>query len=399
MPADVDSRLSSGILRPRDEQDLLELIAGCTHALEPVGFGSKRAIGHPVAARTLALDAFSGVLAYEPEELVLTAGPSTALAEIEALLASHSQRLAFEPPPVALWPHRGGAQSLGGVLAGNLSGSRRICAGAARDHFLGFTAINGRAERFVGGGRVVKNVTGYDLPKLLAGSWGTLAVLTSVTVRTAPLPEAELTLRIAADNVAAGAALMRAALRSTCEVSSAAFVPPDGVLLRLEGPCASVRDRASALLHELGFDAAGEWSDDESCGLWRDIAGAGALVSWPVVWRLSVPPATAAATVAALAPEQWLMDWGGGLIWAAYHHVDAARVRGALSAGGHATLFKAPEAQRREVAVFHPQPPGIARIARRLKATFDPDQKLNPGRMDPDWKHTMRPPECSTDDS
>jgi glycolate oxidase FAD binding subunit len=386
MTVSGDNGSSAGVLQPRDEQDLVELIAGCAHALEPIGFGSKREIGQPVDAVPLSLDALSGVESYEPQELVLSVRPATPLAQIDSLLASQGQRLAFEPPPVLLWPDRPRTQSLGGVLAGNLSGSRRVCAGAARDHFLGFTAVNGRAERFVGGGRVVKNVTGYDLPKLLAGSWGTLAVLTSVTVRTAPLPESELTLRIATDDVVAGAAMLRDALRSTCEVSSAAFALPAGVALRLEGLRASVRDRAAALLRELGVDAGDELCDGDSHGFWRDIAGARALAAWPVVWRLSVPPANAVATVAALAPEQWLMDWGGGLIWAAFAEVDARRVRGALSAGGHATLYKAPQEQRCEVAVFQPPAPGIVRMSRRLKVAFDPDNRLNPGRMDPDWR-------------
>ncbi len=391
MTAHGDNQSPVGVLRPRDEQDLVELIARCAHALEPVALGSKRAIGQPVQAQPLALDAFSGVETYEPEELVLTVRPATTMAEIESLLASQGQRLAFEPAPLALWPDHPETQSLGGVLAANLSGSRRVCAGAARDHFLGFTAVNGRAERFVGGGRVVKNVTGYDLPKLLAGSWGTLAVLTSVTVRTAPLPESELTLRIDTSDVDAGSDMLRKALGSICEVSSAAFTLSDGVALRLEGPRTSVRERAAALLRELGVSASDERCDEESRGFWRHVAGAGALASWPVVWRLSVPPASAAQTVAQLAPAQWLMDWGGGLIWAAFEEVDADRVRGALCAGGHATLFKAPQEKRGSVAAFHPPEPAIARMMQRVKAAFDPDHKLNPGRMDPDWRRDAGP--------
>src|SRR5690606_2270197 len=174
--------------------DRTEILPSHPRPLEPIGGGTKRAVGRPVDADPVDLSLLSGIVDYVPAELVLTAGAATPLADIEAELARHNQRLAFEPPDCGvLLGGSAAVQSLGGVLAANLSGSRRISAGAARDHFLGFEAVGGDGVPFKAGGRVVKNVTGYDLPKLMAGSWGTLAVLVSVTVRVAPLPETETT--------------------------------------------------------------------------------------------------------------------------------------------------------------------------------------------------------------
>ncbi len=380
MSADVEAG-TQRVLRPRDADDLAQIIADGGHALEPTGLGSKRTIGRPVQADRLDLRALNGIIDYEPAELMLTLRPATPLVEVEQLLARHGQRLAFEPPDFGRLLGHERPQSIGGVLAGNLSGSRRMVAGAARDHFLGLRAVNGHAEQFTAGGRVVKNVTGYDLPKLLAGSWGTLAVFTEVTVRTAPRVQAELTLQLPVGGAHDGAELMRLALASDCEVSAASLRPDEGVALRLEGGAASIRHRADALLRELARPAVAELEDGVSLRFWRATGAAEPLADWPVVWRLSVPPAAAAATITALAPDQWLADWGGGLIWAAYRDVDEARVRGALRDGGHAMLFKAGDEVRRQVAVFPPLSAVAARFSARLREAFDPEGKLNPGRM------------------
>lgn len=196
-------------------------------------------IGRPVRAAPLDLSAFTGVLDYAPHELVLSARAATPLREIERVLAQNKQRLAFEPPDFGTMLGVQTPQTLGGVLATNLSGSRRLTAGAARDHFLGFRGVSGRGERFKAGGQVVKNVTGYDLPKLLAGSWGTLAVLTEVTVKVMPAPEDERTVLIEVKDASHAVAVMTRALDSTLEVSSAAYDPGRGVALRLEGVPAS----------------------------------------------------------------------------------------------------------------------------------------------------------------
>lgn len=374
----MSTATATATLRPRDADDLVEIVASYPRALEPVGGGSKRSLGKPVDADVLELGAFAGIRAYEPAELVLTAGAATPLSVVESTLAASGQRLAFEPPDFGALLGERSAQTLGGVLAANLAGSRRVSAGAARDHFLGCTAVNGRAEKFVAGGRVVKNVTGYDLPKLLAGSWGTLAVLMDVTVRVMPAAETERTLVVRVRNGVEAAAAMSAALGSPHEVSAAAFDPERGVLLRLEGFGASVAARADALARTLPVDGALEGSS--SRGVWAELGAAAALAEWPVVWRISVPPSDGPRVLAALAPERYLLDWGGGLIWAAFRSVDVSRVRAALR-GGHATLFKAPLADRRANEVFEPLPGVLAAAALRLKHAFDPNEKLNPGRL------------------
>jgi glycolate oxidase FAD binding subunit len=261
------------------------------------------------------------------------------------------------------------------------SGSRRLTAGAARDHFLGFHAVTGRGESFKAGGNVVKNVTGYDLPKLLAGSWGTLAVLTEVTIRVAPAPELDRTLVVAAGSAGECLDLLTAALRSSHDVSAAAVDPERGSLLRLEGFAASVEARTRALGAELNCtpDAVLEGAASREC--WHALASAAALAASPVGWRISVPPAGALRVLERLEPDRDLRDWGGGLILAGYAAVDEPRVRGALPSGP-APLLKASPAARGATAVFQPQPPAVAAAAARLRSAFDPRNILNPGRMD-----------------
>jgi glycolate oxidase FAD binding subunit len=369
------------VLRPRDAADVAEIVRAAAGALEPRGGGSKRNVGRIVDATVLELAALDAIVDYSPAELVLTARAATPLAAIDAALRAHGQRLAFEPPDFAVLLGSRTAPTLGGVLAANAAGSRRLHAGAARDHFLGFAAVDGRGAPFKAGGRVVKNVTGYDLPKVLAGSWGTLAVLTEVTVRVAPSPEIERTLAVRCSRADRALEIMTAALSAPLEVSSAAYDPAQGCLLRLEGFAASVEARAAALRAIVAPAELDELDTERSRDCWRALGAAAALADWPIVWRISVPPADGARVLERLAPEQFLLDWGGGLIWAAYRELDAFRVRNALDAG-HATLFKAPPAARTgSVAVFHPQPPTAATLTTRLKAAFDPRGVLNPGRM------------------
>ncbi len=383
--------------------------------LELVGGGSKRGLGRPMQTpRTLDLSRLSGIRDYAPSELVLTAGAATPLAEIEAALEQNRQILAFEPPD---WRALLGAPdtrpTLGGALACNLSGPRRIKAGAARDHFLGFRAVSGRGEIFKSGGKVVKNVTGYDLSKLIAGSYGTLAALEEVTVKVMPRPEQTATVVLCGLDPATAMRAMSRALASPHEVSGAAYLPasataaltsledlPGIVTLRLEGPSPSVAFRRERLLAELAADCdATVLEADTSANFWRAIRDVEPLAALAdrVVWRVSVAPARGAEVGEAIArtlDALWYLDWGGGLLWAA---VPAGQANGAEDGGaeviraairgpdghgtGYATLIKGSTALRGAVPVFEPQPPALAALAARIKGSFDPHHILNPGRM------------------
>lgn len=409
---------TSGTYRPRDAAETLDVVRWALAEETPVevlGQGSKRALGRPVqAAVTLDLSGLSGVDLYEPEELVLTARAGTPLAEVEALVAARGQELAFEPmdhgPLLGLDPGRG---TVGGLLATNLAGPRRIAKGAARDHVLGVKAVSGRGEAFKSGGRVVKNVTGYDLARGLAGSWGTLGVLTEVTFKVLPRAETSETLWLSGLDDARAAAAMSAAMGSSGEVSGAAHLPAEAAaalggeiaatgrsatLLRLEGIPVSIAYRAEILARALaGFGPLHRLGADASVAAWRAIRDVRPF--WPdrtgdaVVWRLSVTPSAAPAVVAAVSARlpdaAAFYDWQGGLVWlsvaraAAGPDAGAGPVRAAVAAhgGGHAMLVRADAATRAAVPVFQPQSPALAALSARLEAQFDPRGILNPGRM------------------
>jgi glycolate oxidase FAD binding subunit len=400
-------------LKPRDEKEVTEAIEWAIadgKTFEIVGQGSKRALGR--AAQwdlTLDLSGLSGVTLYEPEELVLSARAGTPIAEIEALLADKNQQLAFEPMDYGpVFGKPSGLGTLGGVIAANLSGPRRIKAGAARDHFLGVTAVSGRGERFKSGGRVVKNVTGYDLCKVLAGSWGTLAAMTDVTVKVLPRAETEETLLVPGLADRAAASAMTAALGSADDVSGAAHLPAPvaGRLLRsaagggavtalrLEGVPVSIAQRRrmlEVLLKPFGpLLVIGEAA---SRALWqaiRDVApfAAEGAAGARALWRISTAPTRGPDIVAQLAARldvEVMYDWGGGLVWLALPAPDdagAKLVRRAVAVhGGHAMLVRAPPAVRAAVEVFGAQEAALAALTRRVKESFDPKGVLGPGRM------------------
>ncbi len=394
---------------PTDAAQVLDVMtwaAAAETAVEVIGAGTKRALGRPVqATHQLDLSGLAGIELYEPAELVMTVLPGTKLATIESELDAHGQQLAFEPPD--LGPLFGGSAAcgtIGGVIACNLAGPRRPKAGAARDHFLGVEAVTGRGEAMKAGGRVVKNVTGYDLCKLFAGSYGTLAVMTSMTIKVMPAQEKTRTLLVAGlDDVGARRA-MTAALTSPHEVSAAAHLPAAvaarsavsyvagagaGVTaLRVEGPAPSAEHRCNALRDLLSdYGDIEELHGHNSVALWREVGNVAPFVGQPsrVVWRVSVPPtagSAVAASILANAHGEAFYDWGGGLIWLSLVDHNAATVRAAVAeVGGHATLMVADGAQRDAIAVFEPQEPGLAALAARVKDGFDPRRILNPGRM------------------
>jgi glycolate oxidase FAD binding subunit len=400
------------IVKPRDAKEVEEAVRWALandKALEVAGAGSKRAIGRPSQTDlTLDLTGLSGVTLYEPEELVLSAKAGTPLAEIEQLIASRGQELAFEPMDYGPVLGRSmGRGTLGGALATNSSGPRRIKAGAARDHFLGVSAVSGRAEVFKSGGRVVKNVTGYDLCKLLAGSWGTLAAMAEVTIKVLPRAPAEQSLLVLGLDDRNAVAAMAAAVGSSSDVSGAAHLPANiaarilgaaaagsaVTAFRLEGVPPSIvqrKDLLERLLKPRGVMLM--IGEAGSRALWQAIRDATAFAATDGVgrplWRVSTAPTQGpevAAKIAAEVEAELFYDWAGGLIWIALPSLEdagAALVRGAVRAtGGHATLVRAPASVRAAVAVFEPQPEALAALTRRVKESFDPKRIFGPGRM------------------
>lgn len=397
-------------ITPRDAKDVLAAVQDAADAkrpLEVLGHGTKRRIGRAVAARqTLDLSRLSGVILYDPEEIVLSVHAGTPLADIDALLAAQNQELAFEPMdygPLFGAPRDGG--TIGGALSANISGPRRIKAGAARDHVLGISAVSGRGETFKSGGRVVKNVTGYDLSKGMAGSWGTLAVLTDVTFKVLPRAEASSTFAIFGLDDRTAVDVLCAAMGSPGEISGAVHLPRDlapnfpqlagygfsCTLLRLEGFRPSVLYRARHLTDLFGKGRQTARIDDaDSIELWRGIRDAEPFADREkTLWRISCTPTRAPDIVRALFAElrfRHFYDWSGGLIW--LELIDDARGDGAgiirktlkAQGGGHATLIRIAE-HATSTERFEPQPAALAALSVRLKNSFDPLNILNPGRM------------------
>jgi glycolate oxidase FAD binding subunit len=414
--ADKNKAVGVDTPRVRDAKDVEQVVRAAIASEQPleiIGHGSKRRIGQPMATNALLdLSALNAVTSYEPNELIITVQAGAPLADVKSLIDSKNQQFAFEPIDTAALLGTPSLGTIGGMIGAGLAGPRRIKAGGVRDHLLGAHAVSGFGDSFKAGGRVVKNVTGYDLCKLLAGSWGTLAVMTEVTLKVMPRPESERTLMLRGlDDVAANKA-MTAALGSPFDVSGAAHVPNSVfraaagglgdlgsqreavTLLRLEGIIASAAHRAAALAKALSpFGAAEIVEDAASAALWSSIrdaepfAAGGMLGAWPV-WRIVCPPASGGALGQALSRDTGgdvIYDWGGGLIWAALPprpDAQAALVRARVNAaGGHATLVRASDEVRRNVDVFHPQPGGLADLSERVRQSFDPKNILNRGRL------------------
>jgi glycolate oxidase FAD binding subunit len=346
-------------------QEQVRAAARDGRALRIRGGGSKDWYGQGLDGELLDTRACSGIIDYEPTELVITARCGTPLAGIEAALAERRQMLAFEPP------HFGPGSTLGGAIAAGLSGPRRANSGALRDFVLGARLLDGKGDVLAFGGQVMKNVAGYDVARLLAGSLGTLGLLLDVSVKVLPIPVAETTLRFGLGEVDAIRMLNEWA-GQPLPVSASCWV--DGVLaLRLSGARAAVDDAVRSLRAHGGDvmpDCAGFWADV------REQRHAFFAGDAPL-WRLSLPSTTGAL---ALGSGQ-LIEWGGAQRWlrAPADADHAQRIRGAVAAaGGHATLFRGGD---KSVGVFQPLAPAIARIHERLKAGFDPAHIFNPGRM------------------
>jgi len=408
------------ILKPTTTEHVLDAVKWAVSSTTPLnvqGLNSKAAMGQATnIGHSLDLSGLTGIDLYDPDELVLEGKAGTSLADIQEALAKANQMLAFEPPDLSAllagseWnadaPMAG---SLGGLVACNLAGPRRIKAGAARDHLLGFEAVSGRGENFKSGGRVMKNVTGFDLSKLMAGSFGTLGVMTTITMKVLPSPDKVRTVIIIGLDTAAAVKAMSVAMNSPHEVTAAAHYTVDqtatsgvdrveglgrsATFIRVEGPAPSVEARAAGLTDMLkSLGPIDELHTERSTRLWREVRDVvpftGAAHKADQVWRLSVPPAEGASVAARLKSSvggESLLDWGGGLIWhrmVARDDAGHADVRSALGrSGGHAMLMKASSQARAAVPVFHPEDPGLVAISRRIKDGFDPEGILNPGRM------------------
>ncbi|RTL48413.1 MAG: FAD-binding protein [Bradyrhizobiaceae bacterium] len=402
-------------LKARDAKDVEQAVRDAIAAEQPleiIGHGTKRAIGLPTATNAvLDLSALNAVTSYEPQELIITVQAGAPVADVISMLDAKNQLFGFEPMDTSkLLGTPANAGTIGGMIGAGLAGPRRIRSGGVRDHLLGAASVSGFGDSFYIGGKVVKNVTGYDLCKLLAGSWGTLSVMTEVTLKVMPKAENERTVVLRGlDEIAANRA-MTAAMGSSYDVSAAAHLPAsslrgtDGLsgfdlrkavtLIRLEGIGASIVQRAQSVANVLSsFGPADMIEDDDSAAVWaaiRDItpfAASGPLGAWPV-WRIVCPPASGAAFGQALAREtggEVIYDWAGGLIWAALPpkpDAHAALLRGKLAPfGGHATLIRASEDVRAALDVFPPQSAGVAALNQRVKTSFDPRNILNRGRM------------------
>lgn len=404
-------------LKPENDEQLLQTLQWAADEktpLEVVSGGTKRALGRPMqTAATLDMSGLSGIKVYEPEELFITALPGTPMTEINAALDDAGQQMSFEPPDFGpLLGGVAGGATIGGIVATNLAGPRRIRDGSARDHILGFNAVSGRGEVFKSGGTVVKNVTGFDLSKLMAGSFGTLAVMSEVTLKVLPAPEKVHTLLVKwrTDGVYDHAAMkvMSRALGSPHDVSAAAHLPAaiakkssvdlvnasgGGVTaIRVEGPAPSVAARMQALRTEIQeFGALEELHTTNSRAFWREVRDVDAFVGrddLPYVWRLSVPPADGSQVALSILeelPGEVMYDWGGGQIWLALADVDRAGAEvirsKIMESGGHATLIRAPAEIRGDVPVMQPLVGAEAHVVQKVKDGFDPYSILNPGRM------------------
>lgn len=373
------------MMRPQTEIELAEMIAGASGSLSIRGGGTR---GLSVVGEPLETGALSGVKLYEPGSLTLVAGAGTPLSEIDTLLAAEGQRLAFEP-----MDHRGllgtqGEPTLGGVVAGNVSGPRRVQAGACRDFLLGVRYVDGVGQIVKNGGRVMKNVTGYDLVKLMAGAHGTLGVLTELSLKVMPEPEARAVVLIEGLDVSRAVRAMSVALGSPYDVTGAAHTTKglDGgpvTMIRVEGFAKSTNYRAGELqklLADFG-ESTVETDPERTRAGWKWVRDVEAFHGQKGdVWRISCKPTDAAELAARLEADGLLFDWGGGLIWALLPEgTDAREKLGTYD--GHATLVRASDVTQSSLSVFQPEPPAIAALTRGLKKRFDPRGILNPGLM------------------
>jgi glycolate oxidase FAD binding subunit len=378
-------------IRPVNETEVAEAVreaAEKSSPLEIVSGGTKREFGRPVHADSvLDVGALSGILKYEPEELVLTARAATPIAEIQAALAEKRQMLAFEPADWGpLFDAEAGRATLGGIVATNACGSRRVKSGAVRDSVIGCRFVNGRGEIIKAGGHVIKNVTGFDLPKLMCGAFGTLGVLTEITLRLSPFPERAASIAVRNCTGEAGLGLLRRACRLPVDPTGLAYLPREkAAYIRVEGSAAALVEKLTVLRGEFTGQDCATLDDEDTATVFRNLSDAAAFANRADdIWRVCVSPTDAPAAIAATGALDWYADWAGGLLWLGLTADEDAAVRLrtiTARSGGHATLMRASGEARESLAVFEPESPVRAALTRSIKAAFDPKRVLNPGRM------------------
>jgi glycolate oxidase FAD binding subunit len=378
------------------EADVVEAVRAARDWKSPLniaGARTKRNLGRAVASwgTVLDLSGLKGIVSYEPDELILTVKPGTPVSEITALLDAKNQRLGFDP---ADWGPLLGAPAdkgtIGGAIAADISGSAAIRYGRARDSLLGIRAVNGLGEAYKAGGKVVKNVTGFDIPKLMCGAFGTLGPLTEVTLRVFPKPRHSIALTVGDLAPPEGLALLRTVWSSPLEATGLSYVTGStesgfsqagdvgkgAIFIRLEGAMETLKEKAAALRALLAGREASEIAD----GTIFKLIGDGSLLAEQKsdVWRATIPPACAAQFAAETGAQAWVADWAGGVVWLA---VDGSHVLHALAAelGGSAMLVRARDELRAQV--FQPPSADLLSLTRGVKAAFDPLGLFNPGRM------------------
>ena len=373
---DTPEQVQAFVRSAREAKTPFEIVAG----------GTRRSVGKPLDGLSqLDVSGLSGIVKYEPEELVLTTLPSTPLAEITALLAAKNQRLGFDPADWSQLLGSNGVATLAGAASCDASGSGRLRHGGARDSLLGFRAVNGLGESFRGGSKVVKNVTGFDLPKLVCGAYGTLCVLTELTFRVYPKPQHAAILALNDVTPEVGFAHLRKVAHSALEPAGLAYLPAamggqgqGTAMIKLEGAAAPLEEKI-AMAHGLLGDGLQKSQDDMFAAI-----GSGEKFAEQSgdVWRVMITPSDAPRVARELGASHWLGDWAGGLLWLSAPPSDAPRIRNVVAAAqGQAMLLRAGPESRAAHGLFAPQPPALAALNRAVKAAFDPLSLFNPGRL------------------
>ncbi len=388
----------NNIEKPRSEQEIADYINNAYVHVKPVeiiGGGTRSGLGHQVIARSkVSLENHAGIKLYEPEALTLVAKAGTPLKQLQETLMENGQRLPFEPMSHQAIFGTTGNSTIGGVVACNISGPRRIQAGACRDSLIGVRFVNGKGEIIKNGGRVMKNVTGLDLVKLMCGSHGTLGVITEVAFKVLPIAEREATLSISGLSVEKAIWVLSRALSTPFDITGAAHLPDYNgnslTIMRVEGFSNQVDYRLSGLRKVIAANFDSEIIEgQEHANLWRLVRDVEPFKenTYPV-WRVSTMPSQAPIIYNAIRETfdaKFVFDWAGGLIWIRVDDICTARaseIRNVISScGGHATLVRAGDELRRKTPAFHPQIKRIADLSRSIRNKFDPAGILNPGRL------------------